>query len=477
MKWLLALVACWLLAGVEPVLLRVRLTNGQVIRHEADGEGLNIHQFKQSMLAQGYIASLNDTISFNNLVYNSTDSRETVQVTDGDMITIICSTKPSTNSSTNTTFKGASRQTNTKKGIQTIADLEKHRRSLVKITRQRANSSRSVTLSPSTGRILSRIAAHGGVALLLGRVNQRRISTTSIGSKFLVNKNKKTAQEFVSSECVEVHAACELCSNSKGDKVFKPSVGVEKVALLSVLLTIADDLGLSIIGAAISTGQVSEVLWSPDHVSTVLKLLPYATNSTIFIALSLSAEAAKDSGKPRTAIDSRGFAVEAFQLSEQARELFKNRILVADPISASTGDNLVALNGSVLIQSTESKTVDCFLLSTPLPILSFDSVNPLIDEVRYEHYFPTEDELRTDKKLTSSAMRHLHRNLGQMNSSSIKDVLRDIHLLLYLSNIIDKKSLSLLCQALADGSPNINAGIKMTLEMFRQTLAPQNNEE
>ena len=459
------------------MLFRVRLANGQVIRHEADGDDLNINQFKQNMLSQGYIASLNDTISFNNVAYNATDSRETIQVTEGDMITIISSTKPSTLSSTNTTIKGVSRQTNTKKGIQTIADIEKHRRSLVKITRQKANSSRSVILSPSTGRILNRITKHGGVALLLGKINQRQISTTSLGSKFLVNRNKKTVQEFVSSECVEVHAACELCSNSNNDKLFKPSTSIEKVALISVLLTIASDLGLSIVGTAISTGQASYVLWSPDHVSTVLKLLPYASNSTTFIALSLSAEAANDSGKTPKASNSRGFSVEAFQLSDQANELCINRILVADSISASTNDNLVALNGTVLIQSTESNTVDCFLLSVPLPILSFDSVNPLINEVSYEHYFPTEDELRNDKKLSASAMRHLHKNLGNMNSSNIKNVLRDIHLLLYLSNIIDKKSLSLLCKALVDGSTTVNASIKMTLEMFRQTLAPQNNEE
>jgi hypothetical protein len=484
MKWqylCLVSVLSFALAGVEAVLLRIRLSNGQVIRHEAEGaegEGkLNINQFRQDMLAKGHIVSLNDAFSFNNAVYNSTDLSEVIQVSDGDLLTIIPSIKPSTNTTTTSSTKGITRQTTTKRGIKTVADIEKHRNSLMKITRQKANSSRSVILSPSTGRILNRISKHGGVALLLGKVNQRQISTTSIGSKFLVNKNKKTVQEYVSSECVEVHAACELCSNSNNDKSFKPSARIEKVALMGVLLSIASDLGLSIVGTAISMGQLSDVMWSPDHVSTVLKLLPYASNTTTFITLSLAADVSSDGSKTPKSSSSKGFKVEAFQFSDQANELCKNGILVADSVGDSSNGNLVALNGTVLIQSTESNSVDCFLLSVPLPILSFESVNPSINEVTYEHYFPTADELKTDQKLSASAMRHLHKNLGNMNSRDIKGILRDVHLLLYLSNIIDKKSLSMLCKSLVDGTATISASIKMTLEMFRQTLAPQNDDE
>ena len=66
MKWqylCLVSVLSFALAGVEAVLLRIRLSNGQVIRHEAEGaegEGkLNINQFRQDMLAKGHIVSLN----------------------------------------------------------------------------------------------------------------------------------------------------------------------------------------------------------------------------------------------------------------------------------------------------------------------------------------------------------------------------------------------------------------------------------
>ena len=122
MKWqylCIISVLSFVLAGVEAVLLRIRLSNGQVIRHEAEGaegEGkLNINQFRHDMLAKGYIVSLNDAISFNNAIYNSTDLSEAIQVSDGDLLTIIPSIKPSTNTSTTSSTKGITRQTTTKK--------------------------------------------------------------------------------------------------------------------------------------------------------------------------------------------------------------------------------------------------------------------------------------------------------------------------------------------------------------------------
>lgn len=89
-----------------------------------------------------------------------------------DVTKIKKETKLSSTLSTESTQKNIvnkSKSSTPKKGVnQSIADYDKKKRSLLKITRQKSTHGRSVSMTSTAGRIFNRLADKGGYGLLLG---------------------------------------------------------------------------------------------------------------------------------------------------------------------------------------------------------------------------------------------------------------------------------------------------------------------
>lgn len=393
-------------------------------------------------------------VSYSSISANNIDSDSTYfSATSGEIVNIVESptwnheeTKMSATLPSNTTMTSSTKSerktradkvaTSTSKvRQQSIADIDKRRKELVKITRQKYNGQRSVGLTLNGGRILKRLtdSKKGGVALLLGSVESVQpgqvtyATSGSVNAAMTVEKMKqlqKQAQKKASkrgdlaSECTEIYAVCEICELP----TFQPSSPLlSTLPTVSHVCNMAKSLGLQIVGCAVSTGSAVEdskknKVWSPDHIFSALQLMNTSFNASEFIILSVSSNTLDEStkgGKPisikgtkkiksTSMMKGLGIVTEAFQLSDQAHLLAKRGILPHYRIDGSPStttpsssgkdkkkgkgqqmdsnnkeDDIegekIQLNGAVLTMSDESSSLDPYLLAVPIPMVSLKS--------------------------------------------------------------------------------------------------------
>ena len=376
--------------------LRVRLPSGVVQRLSIDDEqGETIATLRDRIVANYSLATdSNSTISIKNVDYVWSDSsKNSTRLYDlglaaGELIDVVAHA-PAPGGAVSAGDRlpkkpkpaAAEASAATPKKVASLAELQRMRKEMIKVTRQRSTGKRAVAVSQSVAGMLKRVST-GGVALLIGRslVEPALKQGNAGGGKTRVMSGGD-GKNVDRRECIEVHAACELFHG----KVFPTDLVVSDVlsglVSTSAVANIAKKLGLSVVGCAIGYPCANEKekapLWSPLHVVTALQLRPIAgeTGSNRFVILSaapdttvvkpptsgikLGAKVLQDKksksrlggeagngatkklqrkgGGTSAAVRSvtRGLTLEAFELSEQAtvlheRQLLPSRLLAGD---------------------------------------------------------------------------------------------------------------------------------------------------
>lgn len=373
--------------------LRIRLASGVIQRFEVDDEdGITVADLRSKLRSSGVLTETDVSFTVNDKTYTCNDggvgedmTMKQLGVSNGDILNVIgpaaddtttSGTSATSSASGSSGVKSASKFMQRKKKPTSIADLEKWRKELIKITRQKSTGGRSVSMTPSAGRILKRLASGHGHALLVGKVVSKggKKSSSSGSGRKSVSIAAMAKAEQASKESVEVYAVCEVGNGE--DLSTLPGVG-EVCAL-------ASSLGLDVVGCCIggikpptvasntdgkeSKGKESDpgkdapVLsaWTADHVHATLQLrssvsstLNTAPNSTFVVvtvneatttpatddATSTTDKKKKKSKKKSMTAD--GIALEAFQLSDQAHILYTKGILtplkLPSPAESATG--------------------------------------------------------------------------------------------------------------------------------------------
>ena len=376
--------------------LRVRLPSGVVQRLSIDDEqgAETIATLRDRIVGHYSLApDSNSTISIKNVDYVWSDSsKNATRLSDlgmaaGEMIDVVAAAPAqggaiSAGGRLPKKPKSAAAEAGaaTPKKVASLAELQRLRKEMIKVTRQRSTGKRAVAVSPSVAGMLKRVST-GGVALLIGRslVEPALKQGNAGGGKTRVMSGGDGKNEE-RRECIEVHVACELFHG----KVFPEDLVVSDVlgglVSTSTVANIAKKLGLSVVGCAIGYPCANEKekapLWSPLHVVTALQLRLVAaeTGSNRFVVLSAAPDATvvktptgtklgakvrqdkKSKSKPgeagggggtkrlqrkgggtSAAVRSvtRGLTLEAFELSEQAavlhdRQILPSRLLAGD---------------------------------------------------------------------------------------------------------------------------------------------------
>ena len=369
------------------------------------------------------------------------------------------------------------------KGKKTIADIAKRRSELVKIARQKTDGKKILVVSPLAARVLRRLSSskqRTRCALLLGHVDTAAIPAATSKAKSISRKSStatasSTAVEKKDVKNLRVACVCELFSEDNGESYIN----------LPAVVELAAALNQTVIGCAVGTDDGT--IWGTGHVKAALQVHHLFGNASDLILLSVfdkpPTEVATAPGRKTikrksasAALDDQGLTLEAFQLSEQAWALYRKGILATSCCVESEGSNsgkgatgtsaLLSLHGEVLIQSDETKNIDPVLLSVPVPVKLAAGV------IDFEHYFPTQQELLQEQKASGLARKHLLRQLGRLGSPGIKSILRDPHLLLYISGAlrVDKTSFLALCKSLREPGDALSSGVKMVLENVKYSL-------
>ena len=155
-------------------------------------------------------------------------------------------------------------------------------------------------------------------------------------------------------------------------------------------------------------------------------------------------------------------------------------------------DDKVELDGEILIQSTEVTSVDPYLLAVPLPITTLKSIitkkiqkfkklkkgekdikeveNSDDNILEFEHSFPSEIEIHSNHETSRLAKLHFNRILASLSTDGTKERMRDPHLLLYISRILDLPTRDSLCRSLMDGTNRFPGMVKVALDMVKMSL-------
>ena len=213
-----------------------------------------------------------------------------------------------------------------------------------------------------------------------------------------------------------------------------------------------------------------------------------------------------------------GISLEAFQLSDQANILCEKEILpvvrirstrvssfssfsaktnamksLAMKAMANSGsakekgvekeeaiEDKIELDGEILIQTSEAKSVDPFLLAVPLPIRPLKPPSPaskarkpeIEDTVDsgFEHSFPSDCEMSSNENTAKVAKLHFSRLLSSLSQPGTKDRMRDPHLLYYMSKILDVPTRDALCRSLIDGTDRFPGLVKVALDMIKMSI-------
>ena len=243
----------------------------------------------------------------------------------------------------------------------------------------------------------------------------------------------------------------------------------------------------------------------------------------------------------------KGLSVEAYRLSDQAGRLIDKKTLTSIPPSAyisklkrqiqqetkksskplksggidkiadttNNNDNAIELylNDDIILKTIETNIIDPYLITIPLSIAK---TNPLLKKGqnydRFIDIFPSKNEVENSyetKKLINkliielfkkmeSPTAFINNNTNNSNSNSFKDKLRDIHLLLYISEYLDIDTMNDIIRCILTNnttntnksdttSSNSSSGSSsnnklsarsiMTLQMIRPTLTLSGADE
>lgn len=211
-----------------------------------------------------------------------------------------------------------------------------------------------------------------------------------------------------------------------------------------------------------------------------------------------------------------GISLEAFQLSDQANILREKEILPMEKLRftrvssfssfsaktnamkslamkamASSGggkgaekveaiEDKIELDGEILIQTSEAKSVDPFLLAVPLPIRPLKPSSTVTKSKKtevdttldsgFEHSFPSDCEMSSNENTAKVAKLHFSRILSGLSQPGTKDRMRDPHLLFYLSKVLDVPTRDALCRSLVDGTDRFPGLVKVALDMVKMSI-------
>ena len=246
------------------VVLRIRLPNGSMQRFEVDDEKETISGLREKLQSQGLLAAEDTSFMLKETSYSalSTVPTDVEEITiknlglrSGDILSIVrpVPAKEALDSSDAATSSAPRVQIKkvTKKKPTSIADLEKKRKELLKITRQKTSGGRSISMTSSAGRILNKIAGTGGYALLMGKI----IKTTP--EKKAPKKGNSIAAiaklENAVKEKVEVHAVCEIFQYSAAESSATnvPPENLSDLSTVEIYSQIAKSMGLQIVGCCV----------------------------------------------------------------------------------------------------------------------------------------------------------------------------------------------------------------------------------
>ena len=262
------------------VTLRIRRSNGVMQRLEIDDEVETIASLRQKLSNEGIIQDDDATFTLKDQSYSalsvsaSLDSEQlsirNLGVSSGDILSIVRTAaikeKKSPSDLDNASqVKGLklTKKSNQKKPTS-IADLEKKRKELLKVTRQKGSNGRTVSVTASAGRILNRMAEFGGYAMLLGRIVKAvpvKASAKSGNSIAAISKLENSIKETV-----EVVAVCEIFQYSdtcaEDSYSSQPPVNLNDLPAVAVFTQIAEALGLSVVGCCVSMPKESQGWYS-----------------------------------------------------------------------------------------------------------------------------------------------------------------------------------------------------------------------
>jgi hypothetical protein len=252
------------------VTLRIRLSSGLMQRLEIEDEVETIESLRERLRNDGIILEDDSSFTLKDQSYSalsvsaSVDSEQLsmrkLGVSSGDILSI---TRPALmkekhlasdlDSAPQVKGQKMSRKSNQKKPTS-IADLEKKRKELLKITRQKGTNGRAVSMTASAGRILERMANSGGYAMLLGRtVKAAPIKASSKSGNSIAAMSKLENSE---KETIEVLAVCEIFQFSdpyvEDSYSSQPPVNLSDLPAVAVFTQIAKALGMSVVGCCVS---------------------------------------------------------------------------------------------------------------------------------------------------------------------------------------------------------------------------------
>ena len=255
------------------VVLRVRLSSGSMQRFEIDEECETVSGLRQKLRDSGVLTAEDISFTLKEQSYSASLTSNSLNLKDltikelgvcsGDILSIVKPAAPK--DSVKIPESGVDGVANTpriqikkaqKKKPTSIADLEKKRKELLKITRQKSSNGRSVSMTSSAGRLLNKIADKGGYALLMGKVATMKVDKNKPQKGTSIAAIAKL--EGAVKENVEVHAVCEIYqySSEPFDTVEGSSKNIlpenlSDLPAVKIFLQIAKSLGLEIVGCCV----------------------------------------------------------------------------------------------------------------------------------------------------------------------------------------------------------------------------------
>ena len=335
--------------------IRVRLPSGQLQRVLIeDEEGETIAMLRTRIQTQGLIPG-NSTLSIKDVMYDCTDAEgrnvtrlATLDMSPGEIVHVVDlapkglrqakkevadaeasspphalpSSAPAEPTSSAISTSPTAR-TSKKKVTTSISEIQRLKKEMVKVARQKTSGLRVVAVSPSVAGVLRRVAS-GGLALLLGRSMEENEGPRGMAGKTRAMSSEGGAKEV--RECIEVHAACEVFRGL----ALPDDISRAALVSLSLVAEIARRLGLDVVGCAIGLAPSAEgggrkgsakpacasggrkiasssssstdatadkpQLWSPGHVFAALQLRPLTTSKR-FVVLSAAEDSASGADK------------------------------------------------------------------------------------------------------------------------------------------------------------------------------------
>ena len=271
---LFTILATLLQLASTSVVLRIRLSNGIMQRLELDEQVETMVSIKERLRKDGSI-STDDTHftlkgkSYSVLAVSASLEDENISIdklgiSSGDILTlarpvvvkerqqIVPSDRSSGANSSGKVAQNIVTRKSQKKPTS-IADLEKKRKELLKITRQKVTNGSTVRMTSSAGRILQRMANVGGFAMLMGRVV--KTAPAKVPAKKGTSIAEIAKSESAAKSVTEVLAVCEIFQYSdseEGSDINKSQPqNLCDLPAVAVFVQLAKALGLGVVGCCI----------------------------------------------------------------------------------------------------------------------------------------------------------------------------------------------------------------------------------